>query len=106
MTELLVNVFSEVFVHGVPAYVIEHQVYDGVFGDVDLSLAVVAGLLSCFNGSSAAGPDGLHPHMLKACSDSLSLTLYFLFVRSFHEGVLSTLWKPSSKSFVQEWKQM
>ena len=56
---------------------------------------VVAGHLSGLNSMSAADPDGLHPHMLKACSDELSLSLYLLFIRSLSEGDLPTLWKTS-----------
>ena len=63
--------------------------------DVDLSLGDVEDLLSGLNSSSAAGSDGIHPHMLKACSDALSLPFYLLFVRSLSEGELPTLWKTS-----------
>ena len=45
-------------------------------------LSPVAGRFSGLNGVSAAGPDGLHFYMLKACSKALSLPLYPFFVRS------------------------
>ena len=63
--------------------------------DVDLSLGIVAGVLSGLNSSSAAGPDVLHPHMLKACLDALSLPLYLLFIRSLSKVELPTRWKTS-----------
>ena len=66
MRELQVYAFSTVFVEGVPPNAADNQVCAGVLDDVDLSLGVVAGLSSGLNSSSAAGPDGLHLHMLKA----------------------------------------
>ena len=87
-------IFSTVFIEKVPQNA-DHQVCVGILDDVDLSLGVVAGLLSGLNSSSAAGPDDLHPHMLKICSDALSLPLYLLFVRSLRKGELPTLWKSS-----------
>lgn len=65
----------------------QHQVYVRVFDNVDLSPAIIAGL----NGNSAASPDSLQPHMLKACTDALAFPLYLLLVRSLNEGVLPAL---------------
>ena len=79
MSELL----GVIFVPGIPPDAAEHQVCIGVLDDVFLSPVVVA------------GPDGLHPYMLKACSEALSLPLYLLFFRSLNERVLPTLWKSS-----------
>ena len=91
MSELLVDAFSTVFVEKVPQNAADPKVFAGILDDVDLCIGVVADPLSGFNSSSAAG---LHPHMLKACLDALSLPLY-LFVRSFSEGDLPTLGKTS-----------
>ena len=91
MSELLADAFSAVFVPGIPPNAAEHQVCIGVLDDVFLS--PVAGHLSGLNGSSDAGPDGIHLYMLRACSEALTLPLYLLFVRSLNEGVLPTLWK-------------
>ena len=44
-------------------------------------------VLSSLYSFSAAGPDGLHLHLLKACSVVLSLTLYLPIVRSLDEEV-------------------
>ena len=81
------------FIEKVLQYAADPQVYAGILDDVDLSLGVVAGFLSGLNSSPAAGSDGLHPHMLKACLDALSLPLYLLFVRSLSEGERPTLCK-------------
>ena len=58
--------------------------------DVVLS-PVVVGHLSGLNGSSSAGPDGLQPHMLRACSGALSLPLYLVFNRPLKESAFPTL---------------
>ena len=74
----LVEAFSTVFIEGVPQNEADYQVYAGVLDSVELSLGVLAGILSGLNSSSAAGPDGFHAHMLKACSNALSLPLYLV----------------------------
>ena len=62
-----------------------------------MSLGSVARVLSGMNRSSAAsaGPNDLHPHLLKACSVAWSLPFCILFVRSLEDGVLLILWKTS-----------
>ena len=62
---------------------------------VYVSSEYVVKVLSGLNSSSAAGPDGFHPHLLKACSGALSLSFYLLFERSLDEGVVPNLWKTS-----------
>ena len=49
--------------------------------------------LTGLNRSSAAGPDNLHLHQLKACSAALSSTFLNYFVRHLEKGVLPSLWK-------------
>ena len=93
MNELLVDAFSAVFVPGVSPDVAEHQICVGVFNDVVRS--PVACLLSGLNGLPAAGLDGLHPYILRACPEALSLPMYLLFVRSLNDGVFPTLWETS-----------
>ena len=63
--------------------------------EVYSSSGSVARVLTDLNSSSAAGPDGLHPHLLRARSAALSLSFYILFVRSLQDGVLPSLWKTS-----------
>ena len=81
-----------VFVEGAP-FSAPHQSFAGKLNEVALSTETVVKVLSELNSSSAAGPDGLHPHLLKACSDALSLPLYLPFVRSQDEGVMPSLWR-------------
>ena len=51
----------------------------------------VAGILSKLDGSSAAGPDGLHPCLLRGCNVTLSWPLYLLYIKSLEEGLLPSL---------------
>ena len=83
--------FFLVFVEGALSFSAPHQSFAGKLEEVALSPEIVVKVLSELNSSSAAGPDGLHPHLLKACSDALCLPLYLLFVRSLDEGMLPIL---------------
>ena len=100
MCEMLVTSFSAVFVAETPRSIHDHQEFDGSFDDISLSPVAVVEALSRLDGSSAAGPDGLHSCMLKRCSVALSWPLYFLFVKFLEEGVLPRLWKTSVVVFL------
>ena len=52
--------------------------------------------LSKLDSSSAAGPDGLHPYLLR-CNVSLSLGLFISYVKSLDEGLLPSLLKTAIK---------
>ena len=95
MSEVLANAFSTVFVEDAPPVAAQHQSFAGVLDKVYATSENVVKVLSGLNSSSAAGPDGLHPHLLKACSGALSLPFYLLFERSLDEGALPNLWKTS-----------
>ena len=90
MSELLAHAFSLVLVEGAPFFA-QHHSFRGKLDKVASSPEIVVKVLSELKSSSALDPDGLHPHLLKACSDALSLPLYFLFVRSLNEFVLPYL---------------
>ena len=70
------------------------QRFGGMLEEVLLSPVAVAGLLLKFD-SSASGPNGLHPCLLKGCNVALSWPLYLLYVKSLDEGLLSSVWKAS-----------
>ena len=95
MNELPADAFSAVFVESAPPVPAQHQRFAGVLDEVYLSSGSIARVLTGLNSSSAAGPDGLHPHLLRVCSAAFSLPFYILFVTSLHEGVLPSLWKTS-----------
>ena len=77
MNELLADAFSAVFPEGAPPVPAQHLRFAGVLDDVYLSPGSVARVLTGLN-SSAAGIDGLHPHLLRAWSAALSLAVYNL----------------------------
>ena len=67
-----------------------HQRFGGML-EVLLSPVAVAGVLSKLDSSSAAGPDSLHPCLLKSCNVALSWPLYLLYEKSFYESLLPSL---------------
>ena len=75
------------FVEGAPAIAAQHQSFVGVLNEVHMAPDSVVKILCGFN--------GLHPHLLKACSAALCLPFYLLSVKSLNEGVLPNLWKTS-----------
>ena len=75
ISELLAHASSLVFVEGAP-FSAQNQSFAGNLDEVALSLEFVVKVLSKLNSSS----DGVHPHLLKACFDALSLPLYLLFL--------------------------
>ena len=64
MSELLDNAFSAVFVENAPPVAAQHQSFAVVLDKVYVPSENVVKVLSVLNSSSAAGPDGLHPHLL------------------------------------------
>ena len=90
LSQLLTDAFSAVF-WGCPFYFCSaSELWWCVEWCLSESVVKVVFSLNC---SSAAGPEGLHPIMLKTCTAALSLPFYHLFVRSLDEGVLPDLWK-------------
>ena len=41
----------------------------------------------------SAGPDGMHPMLLKSCAQAIARPLSLIFSASFDEGEVSTDWK-------------
>ena len=93
MSEHYVDSFSLVLVRSTPVISAEHQRFGGGMEDVVVAPDFIAKVLSNLDSSSAEGPDGLHPHLLKACSVPLLWPLFLLFSKSFDEGMLPSLWK-------------
>ena len=62
----------------------------GLWGFLYLQICLPKSCLK-FYSSSTAGLDGLHSHLLNACSEALSWPLFLLFFKSFEEGMLPTL---------------
>ena len=66
---------------------------NSVLADVFFSEDQVQMTLQNLDSSKAAGPDGIQPHVLKKCNESLSTPLTILFNRSFTEGTIPEEWK-------------
>ena len=66
--------------------------------DIDFSVSDVYEVLCKLKESSAPGPDGMHPKVLKECAKELSLPLYLLFRSSLDEGKIPECWKTAHVS--------
>ena len=88
MCKLLAHSFSAVFV---TETLQNPQRFGGLLEGVLLSPVPVARVLSKLDFSSAAGPNGLHPCLLKCCNVALSWPLCLLYVKSLDEGLLPSL---------------
>ena len=64
-----------------------------VVEDVDLSAALVRKKMSEVRPSAAAGPDGIHPRVLRETASSLSPVLTTIFRQSLDSGSLPQDWK-------------
>ena len=96
MSEVFVDYFSSIFVQSDPMYPADHQVFDGVMEPLIISYDSVRRLLSGLDGSSAPGPDGIHPQVLKTCASALAYPLCLIFRRSLDSASLPRDWKHSN----------
>lgn len=88
MSQLFVNSFSSVFVDADLASPSPHHFFPGKFGETCVTRLMVSQVLDKLDSSSAPGPDGIHPCVLKSCSWQMSLPLSLIFVKSLSHGVL------------------
>ena len=95
MTEAFVDAFASAFVGGAPPNPAPVQVFHGQMPDLVVTRAQVLDVLLALDVSSAMGPDGLHPELLRGCAGVLSKPLLILFERSLLCGVLPDLWLES-----------
>lgn len=63
---------------------------------IEVSTPELLKLLKTLDCNKSAGPDGLHPHLLVKCAESLIHPVSLLFNRSVTEGVLPSVWKSAS----------
>ena len=96
MAEVFVDSFSTVFQPSRPHLPQSHQVFSGFLEPPNVSYAVVLKILQNLDGSSSPGPDGLHPHLLKSCAQSLAYPLSLIFSRIHREGYVPAEWKVSN----------
>ena len=55
---------------------------------IAFSITRVKNLLNNLEPGKSIGPDGFHPHLLKECSESVSLPISLIFIKSFESSKL------------------
>ena len=76
----------------------DHQRSDSLMEDMNITYESDHKVSSALDGTSSPGPDGIHPMLLKECSDVLALPLSIIFRKSLSTGILPQLWKISRVS--------
>ena len=96
MAEVFASFFESVYSlsppQGTPA---PHQLTSSQMVPIHLTLQDVHDKLQALDPYSAAGPDDLHPALLKSCSKSLAYPLYKIMCLSLAEAHLPAEWKSS-----------
>ena len=98
MSNMFAEAFSSVYVVGDPVDPHPHQESDFEMEELSVTYTSVLKVLQSLDGSSAAGPDGIHPMLLKECAEVLALPLALIFQGSLDESVLPVEWKISQVS--------
>ena len=95
MSEVFAEYFASVFRIDGPGTVEEHQRSDAEMDPLRLTYDAVLDVLSRLDTSSAPGPDGVHPKLLRECAQALTFPLLLIFESSLCDGVLPEAWKGS-----------
>ena len=97
MANCFLAAFASVFSGGQPVDPAPHQTCPSsvVLDSVNFSAEDVGTIFSALDTNSSMGPDGLHPHLLRSCSEALAYPLYTIFCKSLAEGSLPAEWKTS-----------
>jgi hypothetical protein len=74
--------------------------FDTPLCDTQFSVKEVSEKLASLNPTKSAGPDGLHPRVLKECSDQLAEPLYAIMRRSLDTGVVPDAWREANISAI------
>ena len=96
MSKHLASSFASVFSKEVPNSQEPHQTFDGHIAPFNLTVEMVQEQLKSLDTNSAMGPDGIHPMVLKECSNSLMYPLFTIFSKSLGDGVVPKAWKSSA----------
>ena len=96
MSEVFAESFASVYSRSVPRNPYPHQQSHGTaLTTCTITQENVLKVLLDVDGSSAMGPDEVHPLLLKNCAKQLAYPLSVIFKRSLHEGTLPSDWKTS-----------
>ncbi|XP_050681798.1 uncharacterized protein LOC126977139 [Leptidea sinapis] len=60
---------------------------------IHISKEIVYKYLKSVNVAKGAGPDGIHPVLIRNCATNLALPITILFMKSFREGRVPAIWK-------------
>ena len=85
MSEEFVSAFSSVFVSHAPVDPHPFQASHGCMTNLEVTYEKVFEILETLSVSSSAGPDGVHPALLRNCAAVLALPLYFLICKSLED---------------------
>ena len=97
MAEAFAEAFESIYVGGHPdPHQAPHQAADSFMLPIEISVDRVLAVLKSLDASSAAGPDNLHPLLLRSCADSLAYPLSLIFSRSLRDHCLPAIWKTST----------
>ena len=95
MAEAFASSFSSVYTKEALEHPAPHQTYNGTMGTVTFSQNRVQKALQLLDTNTSAGPDNLHPVLLKHCAACLAYPLHIIFLRDYSEGHLPSSWKSS-----------
>ena len=95
MGEVFATAFASVYIGERPLNPQEHQQTLATMDELTVRYEVVLEKLVGLNVSSSAGPDGIHPRVLKSCAQFLAVPLSMIFEKSLDEGILPDMWKLS-----------
>ena len=93
MCEIFRSTFCAVYVTDAPAHPHVNQVCNAIMENTSFSYDDVLKLLTNLDASTSAGPDEIHPILLKSCAEAVSTPLLLLFDHSLNEGRLPCDWK-------------
>lgn len=96
--ELFNNYFHSVFAQPksdhVPTETLEHSNNSIVnISSIEITEVLVRKYLKTINVNKSAGPDGIHPLLIRHCADRLTTPVTFIFNLSFGSGCVPEIWK-------------
>ena len=95
VAELLADTFSAVYTSGAPLVNPIHQQSAVEMEALEISYEAVLSSLRALKSASSAGPDGVHPHLLKSCAEAFALPLAIIFGESLRSGFVPSCWRRS-----------
>ena len=95
MAEIFAGAFASVFVPEDPGNPARFQFYPGTMDMITISHEDVFNVLTALDTHSSAGPDGLHPSLLKHCAEELSYPLSIIFNKCFATSSVPRAWSQS-----------